>query len=193
MTEFGVSDSTVVFLTVRDLIPRMGLEALLNALNRVQGIRSDWLCLIAGDGQLRKLLEKRAAAMGLQERVKFLGFVPEERLPGLYRVSDCFILPSRELEGFGMVILEAMACGLPVLGSPVGAIPEVLGPFDQDALLAGADDASLARGILSRLDRGRPGRDLALRCRRFAEHFSWPVIVEIVEETILEVIRDSHT
>src|SRR5207249_11624167 len=56
----------------------------------------------------------------------FLGFIPDETLPSYYHAADVFVLPTRELEGFGLVTVEALACGTPVLGTPVGATPEVL-------------------------------------------------------------------
>lgn len=134
--------------TVRRLVKRMGLDDLLRGLSiaRSFGVRAH--LTIAGEGPERAALEDLVRTLGLESEVRFLGRVSDADLPHVYRAADLFVLPTRALEGFGMATLEAMACGVPVLATEVGATPELLRRFD--ALLApvrpGPD--SIALGIL---------------------------------------------
>jgi glycosyltransferase involved in cell wall biosynthesis len=81
--------------------------------------------LICGDGDDRARLEQKAAQLGLRDRVVFAGYISEEEKTDHYRLADAFVMPGRG-EGFGIVYLEAMACGIPVIGSQLDASREVL-------------------------------------------------------------------
>src|SRR5207249_1074080 len=122
----GLSADRSLLLTVRNLEARMGLDTLLDAMARLKARRPSVALLIGGAGSLRAALEAQSQALGLADHVTFLGFVPDEELPRYYQAADLFVLPTRELEGFGLVTIEALACGTPVLGTPVGATPEIL-------------------------------------------------------------------
>lgn len=116
--------------TLRRLVPRMGLERLLRAFAEVRKSARDVSLVIAGDGPLRGSLEALASNLGLAGSVRFEGRVPDEALPRMYAAADAFVLPSAELECFGLIALEAFASGRPVLATPVGAIPEVVGAVE---------------------------------------------------------------
>src|SRR5438132_854951 len=124
--ELGLSADRPIVLTVRNLEARMGLDNLLGAMAVLKARCPSALLLIGGAGSLRGALEAQSQALGLEAHVKFLGFVPDAELPRYYQAADVFVLPTRELEGFGLVTVEALACGTPVLGTPVGATPEIL-------------------------------------------------------------------
>jgi glycosyltransferase involved in cell wall biosynthesis len=98
-----------VFLTVRNLVPRMGLENLIESFSQSRVLREKGLLLIGGRGFLENRLKSKVDSSNLQDSVRFLGYVPDEDLLQVYQASDFFVLPTRELEGFGLVILEAMA------------------------------------------------------------------------------------
>lgn len=115
------------FFTLRRLVPRMGLETMIEAAALLAREQCTFRLVIGGDGPERAGLEALAASRGLNDRVTFLGRVPEDRLTDSFRAADCFILPTRALECFGLIVLEAYACGVPVIGVPVGAIPETVG------------------------------------------------------------------
>jgi phosphatidylinositol alpha-1,6-mannosyltransferase len=101
-------------------------------------------------------LERQVAELGLSEQVRFLGFVPEDDLPDLYRASDLFLLCTREaaerqeVEGFGLVFLEAQACGTPVVGTRTGGIPDAV-KEGEGGWLIGQDDTAALSGLLSQL------------------------------------------
>ena len=161
-------------LTVRRLVPRTGVDGLIAAVARIAPDAPDLRLVVAGTGPLEAEYRRLAAARGLADRIVFTGFVPSERLPALYGAADLFVLPSRALEGFGLATLEAMAAGTPALATPVGGIPEVLGPFGRDFLTTGWDDASIAHALLGWYMRRAELAALRASCRRYVEErFSW--------------------
>lgn len=105
-----------IVLFVGRLVPYKGVDVLLEALSRL-----DAATMIVGDGPQRTALEAQARALGMSERVTFLGSVGDDELAALYRACDVFVLPSvTRQEAFGVVQLEAMAAGKPVVSTDVG-------------------------------------------------------------------------
>jgi len=177
---FGIGAGPVA-LTVRRLVERMGIDLLIRAASEVPGLH----VVIGGDGPLRAELEALAAS--LKVPAKFLGYVRDEDLPALYRSADLFVLPTRALEGFGLVAIEAMACGTPAMGTPVGAIPEVLGPLK--LVFEDSTPQAIAGGI-RRFLAERDG-SLGARCRaHVAAHYDWAKVIERVERVFVEVVRE---
>lgn len=109
-----------VVLYVGRLEPRKGVGTLISAMKDVDGT-----LLVAGSGSMLPVLRNKAKLLGISNRVKFLGTVSYSILPLYYRASDVFVLPSLS-EAFGIVLLEAMASGTPVVGTKVGGIPEIV-------------------------------------------------------------------
>src|SRR5205823_1565667 len=134
----GLEEDGFILFTVRNLVPRMGLSELIDAIPRLRKEIQGLLLLIGGTGPLRSQLEAQ---------VKVLGFIPEARLPDYYRAADLFVLPTAQLEGFGLVTVESLASGTPVLGTPIGATEEILGKLEGSLVAKGADSESLAVGI----------------------------------------------
>ncbi|MCC5877861.1 MAG: glycosyltransferase family 4 protein, partial [Candidatus Sumerlaeia bacterium] len=125
-----------------------GVELALRAFARLPAGCQDWVCHVVGDGDDRERLEKVAGELGASERVTFHGRVSDEELSRLYKSSGIFCLPSAK-EGFGIVYLEAMALGLPILGLRAAAVPEVVDhevtgllsePGDVDVLAKNMED-----------------------------------------------------
>ena len=79
---------------------------------------------------LRSKLETSIKSLDQEHRIKLMGFIPEQDLVPYYESADLVVLPTQALEGFGLVMIEALAFGTPVLGTPVGAIPKILSPKD---------------------------------------------------------------
>jgi len=153
--ELKLPESRTLLFTVRNLVPRMGLENLLEAMTMLGEEQRNLLLLIGGEGQLRPRLEELIRSRGLQDSVQLLGFVPEDQLAKYYQASDLVVLPTLQLEGFGLVTVEALACGTPVVGTPVGAIPEVLSTVDPLLVTEGTDGLSLAKTLRLLLKRFR--------------------------------------
>lgn len=172
-----------VFLTVRNLVPRMGLENLIESFNQSRVLRNKGLLLIGGRGFLEELLKSKVESSSLQDTVHFLGHVPEEDLPLFYQASDFFILPTRELEGFGLVILEAMASGTPVLGTSVGGIPEVIGLFDKRLLFDGTGWQDMRNKLEEVIEKPNTYKFDPQDCRAFVEeNFSWKKMADAFEQ-----------
>lgn len=127
-----------------------GVDVLLEAVSRYETLDPPSVTLIVGDGDERANLEAQAKALGLKS-VRFLGNVLQPALCRLYNIADVSVAPSRS-EGFGLVAVEAMACGIPVVASDVGGLPGIVNESN-GALAAVEDPDSLAQAILGVLRR----------------------------------------
>ena len=190
----GIPVDRPTLLTVRNLETRMGLDTLLEAMVIVARRMPEAQLLLGGAGSLREPLEAQARASGLDKHVTFLGFIPEDDLPRYYQAADAFVLPTRELEGFGLVTAEALACGTPVLGTRVGATPELLEPLDPALLFGGKGPEAMAADLLAFLDRQRrdPAAAAALRtaCARYAAtRYGWDTVTGALEETFTDLVH----
>jgi phosphatidyl-myo-inositol dimannoside synthase len=110
--------------------------------------------VVAGSGDDRARLERRALELAGPDAVRFLGFVPEEELLDLYRLADLYVMPSTQ-EGFGIAYLEAAGCGLRVVGGVGGGSADAVPDERVGALVDPSDGDALAATILAQLDRGR--------------------------------------
>lgn len=187
----GLEPSTPLVVSVRRLVRRMGLDVLLRAAAILSARGVPFMMVIGGDGPERAALEELRAELGLADRVRFLGRVPDDELPDLLRAADVIAVPSRSMEGFGMSTAEGMASGTPVVASDSGASPELLGPVDR-GLLSPAEPAPLAatlEGLL--LDPVRRA-ELGTKCAASARaRFAWPAIVAAVDQ-VYEEVAGSH-
>ncbi|NHN61535.1 MULTISPECIES: glycosyltransferase family 4 protein [Halorussus] len=197
VTPDGGADAETAFLTVRRLSPRMGHGMLLRAFARVARTRPDVHLYVAGDGPLRGDLEARAADLGLADRVTFLGYVPDEDLPRAYATADCFVLPTRRLEGFGLATLEALSSGTPVVATPVGGTTEILSGLDDDDPRVPTDLVVESVGASALADRMAAWADLdpaeraaaGRACRAHAtENYRWERTADALEARYAELV-----
>jgi glycosyltransferase involved in cell wall biosynthesis len=154
------------------LVPEKGVDVLLQA---VAGMRGSWRLSVLGSGPEQGRLESLARRLGLAERVSFEGHISSTRLPAFYRGLDVLVLPSRSrpnwVEQFGRVLIEAMACGVPVLGSSCGEIPGVVG--DAGLLFPEGHEEALRAHLLHLMRDLDAWADLAQRGReRVLGHFT---------------------
>ncbi len=182
------TDRTLL-LSVRRLAARMGLDVLIDAMPAVAARHPDALLLIGGKGPEREKLETLIQDRGLQDHVRLLGFIPDDALAAHYQAADVFVLPTTALEGFGLVTLEALACGVPVIGTPVGATPEILAPLGAGLVASAATPDALARSLLAFLDGPRPEHLSPDRLRRYVcDHYSWDRHVDAVERLYRDLL-----
>ena len=189
--ELKLPSDQIVLFTVRNLEARMGLENLIQAMARLRDDGQNVVLVIGGEGPLRPSLEHLIRKLDLTKRIELLGFIQENVLPKYYQAADLVVLPTQELEGFGLITVEALACGTPVLGTPVGAIPEVLSRVDPDLLTQGTDALSLANGIRKILVRFREEvgerQRIAIRGRKLVEeHYTWDRHARALEAIVEE-------
>ncbi len=143
----GSRDGTVHVLCVASLVPRKGHETLIDALVELSDL--DWRLTCVGSParhpQTVRRLEEKVAAAGLADRVTLAGELGEADLAASYDAADVFVLPTFH-EGYGMVVAEALAHGLPVVSTPTGAIPDLVGA-DAGILVPAGDVMALAEGL----------------------------------------------
>ena len=184
----------MILLTVRNLEPRMGLANLILAMQEVVKALPDILLIIGGTGPLKEELSLLSRRLNLEHHIHFTGFIPEEILPGYYQAADLFVLPTVELEGFGLITLEALASGIPVLGTPVGGTLDILSRLEDRFLFANTSHESISRLIIETCEayQTQPNqwRLDSDRCRQFAEkYYSWDANVAATEDLFLSIIK----
>jgi glycosyltransferase involved in cell wall biosynthesis len=153
-----------ILLSVGHLIERKGHHIAIAALPGLPG----YTLLIAGDGPERSRLVTLSIALGVQNRVKFLGNIPHETLREIYEAADALVLASSR-EGWPNVLLESMACGTPVVASPIWGNPEVVSAPEAGILMASRTPEGVVEAV-EKLFRKLPVRAAT---RAFAERFSW--------------------
>jgi glycosyltransferase involved in cell wall biosynthesis len=184
----GLPPSGTLFFTLRNLEPRMGIDRLLRAVPHVARALPDFMLVVGGQGPLLPSLRALAGDLGIGERVRFTGFIPEDQLVSFYQAADGFVIPTVALEGFGLPVLEALACGTPVLGSRVGAIPELLDPLDSSLLFSEVTPEGISSGILALVS--RPDLDsLRVACREYVlGRYRWELVLEQLERELVEIV-----
>lgn len=159
----------------------MGLENLVSAMAQVRDRHPDILLYIAGKGALAATLQTQITELDLANHVKLLGYVPDEQLPLCYRAANFSVVPTIALEGFGLIVIESLAAGTPVLGTPIGGIPEILKPFSEDLVFEGCNRDQLATGIIEALsgDRSLPSSQ---DCLDYVEaNYNWKEIAQQIK------------
>lgn len=164
-------------LFVGSLQPRKNLKSLLHAWNKIKDEFTDVWFLVAGDAGT----VFRNEAYPNVERVRFLGHVPEDDLPGLYAHAACFVLPSHD-EGFGLSALEAMACGTPVIVSNGGALPETVG--EAGLVFDLSDPDGLPEALREYLGNSRLRSAMIKRGLERAKGFSWERTAKLIQESL---------
>jgi glycosyltransferase involved in cell wall biosynthesis len=186
--QFSLPNDRPVIVAVRRLARRMGLEELLAAIALVRSRAPDVLLAIAGAGPLSEPLRARVAELGLQANVRLLGFVSDETLPLLYRAATLSVVPTTALEGFGLVVVESLATGTPVLVTPIGGLPEVVSRLSPQLVLPGTGPAVLADSLLGAL-MGRLPLPSAEECQSYVrDRFDWAVIAAQVRAVYVETL-----
>jgi len=181
-------------LFVGRLVEKKGLHHLIDALPAVLRERPDVTLTIVGFGPDEPALREQAAAKGLNEAVRFLGAVPQQELPALYRRAALFVAPfvqaaSGDQEGLGLVLVEAIGCGCPVLAGSVPAVRDVLNDEFKHLLVAPGDYAALTACILTMLGNPLAAHDDAQQLRSAViEKFNWNHVSIAYGELLTQVI-----
>lgn len=176
------------------LLPAKGLLILVDALAQIKNEK--WQLLIVGDGPERAAAERRVAEHGLRDRCKFVGAVPYDETPAYFQKIDVLVVPTITTknirEQFGRVIVEAMACKVPVIGSTCGAIPEVIG--DAGMVVPENDPTALAKALQRIINDGNLQKRFAKAGRERVEKlFTWERVAERIYDVYREVLNCRQT
>jgi phosphatidylinositol alpha-mannosyltransferase len=178
----------VHILFVGRLDPRKGVDVLLGAMPEVlERTRGRARLLLVGDSYLRARFE-HSVPSSARRAVRFLGHVPSTDLPGYYAAADIFVSPATGKESFGIVLVEAMASGRPVVASDIPGYRSVITPDVDGVLVPPHDPRSLARAIAHLAGDETLRAELAARGRRRAQDFSWPKVTAQIESYYLELL-----
>lgn len=168
-----------------------GLETLLEAVKLIVGdkrINLNFKMQIVGDGELRPNYEKKVKDLGLENQVEFIGQVSERELINYYQLADVFVLPSiNQGEAFGLVLLEAMACGAPVIASNLPGVRDVFKNGEQGFYFMPGNADELSKRILTILTGNVTADNFSRSARELAEQkYSW----DKVRENLNKVYED---
>jgi glycosyltransferase involved in cell wall biosynthesis len=148
--------------------------------------------LVAGGGELLDEFRAQAASGGIEKRVHFLGRIPHAELPNILRAADLFLLTTEPPESFGIVLIEAMACGLPTIATEYPGVRAVVDDGETGLLTQSGDAAAVADAVRRLIDAGpagrarmgAAGRDKAVRL------WSWPRLVDRMDEAYVASIEE---
>ncbi len=178
----GLGTRPVLF-TIARLVARKGIDTVLDAFARIREAVPDLVYVVAGDGPEAPALAAHAARLGIEESVRFVGAVSDDELPLYYSLGDVFVMPSRseppDVEGFGIVFLEAAACERPVVATRAGGIPDAVADGVTGVLVPPNAPEELAAALVAlfsdparRAELGRRGRE------RVLAEFTWDRVVD---------------
>jgi phosphatidylinositol alpha-1,6-mannosyltransferase len=179
----------ILFVSIGRLQRRKGHDVAIKALAEVRRTVPHIRYLVVGDGTHRPHLEQLTRDLGLTDIVSFAGEVPDDTLPQWYRAADVFLMPNRtdgvDFEGFGIVFLEAAACGLPVIAGQSGGAPEAVLADVTGRLVDGTDVGAVAEAIVALAL--NPGLRVSLgRCglHRVQTEFTWEIAASRVASLV---------
>jgi phosphatidyl-myo-inositol dimannoside synthase len=181
-----------ILLTVTRLYPYKGVDRMLESLPVILRAVPDLKYVVAGTGPDQERLQELSARLGLQAHVTFLGAVPLATILELYNTADLFVMLSREalpdVEGFGLVFLEAAACGLPSLGGRSGGIPDAIDEGKSGWLVDPCDTKEIASTVTELLNSPEKLQRASQVCLTTAPQKTW----ERAADRILEAMFDGN-
>lgn len=183
-SKLGLNGKNMV-LFMGSLYPLKGPHILLKAISKVIKERTDTMFVFAGRGDVNKY-KKLSEEIGVQKYVRFTGYVSEEK-PFYYRAADVFVLPSYE-EIFGIVNLESMACGTPIVASKIGGIPDIVRDGENGLLVPPRDSKALADAIIYLMENKDIREKMGKNGKKKAKDYSWERIAEETEKVYLSLI-----
>jgi len=180
-----------VLLTIARLVPRKGIDDVLGALADVRRSVPDVAYVIAGSGPDRTRLESIVHRNGLESSVRFVGAIADDELPLWYSLGDVFVMPSRseppDVEGFGIVFLEAAACERPVVAARAGGVPDAVADGVSGLLVSPGDALALARAMTELLSDPARRAELGRRARvRVLAELTWDAVADATFAALAE-------
>jgi len=178
--ELGIKENEKVIITVSRLVDKNGVGDLIDGVSKLQ--TTNYKLLILGSGPLEKDLRFKTKNLKLEERVIFLGSVPNEKVPEYLAISDVFVRPSLS-EGLGNSFLEAMAAGVPVVGTNVGGIPDFLAEGETGLFCEARNPKSIAEKIKTILENNALRDIIVVNAKKLVEEkYDWKIISGKMEQ-----------
>jgi phosphatidylinositol alpha-mannosyltransferase len=173
-------------LFVNRLEPRKGFVVMVDAFRRLATAHPDILLVVAGDGPERDAIRRLPSSA--RERVVMLGNVPHDRLPSIHAACDVFCAPATGRESFGIVLVEALSAGLPVVASDIPGYREVVHDGVDGLLVRPGDPDAVVRAVERLLEDADLSKRLSEAGRKAARRFSWETVVKEIEVVYWEVV-----
>lgn len=186
--QLGLSPNQPLLFCIRRLVRRMGIDRLIHAMTDVVRVHPNVQLFIGGDGPMRAEYEELIRRLGLTANVRLLGRITNEELVQYYQAADISIVPTLTLEGFGLITVESLACGTPVLGTPYGGTKEILHRISDDLMFEDGTSKAMSRKIIDVLNGESflPSREA---CREHVlNRYTWNRVAEAVTEVFAEEI-----
>ena len=180
-SELGLSEKKVI-VSVGRLVHRKGQDVLIEAMPGILREVPEAHILMIGEGPYRSYLENRVKALGLHERITFIGRIQYADLPKYICVGDLFVMPSRsrlaglEVEGLGIVYLEASACGLPVIAGNSGGAPDAVLEGETGLVVDGTRKSEVAAAVVELLSDPDRSKAMGIRGRQWIiQEWRWEI------------------
>jgi glycosyltransferase involved in cell wall biosynthesis len=187
--KLGLPKNDTIILSVRRLVYKNGLNTLIEAASHLVRKRHNILFLLVGTGPDRGFIEKRIKELRLSNNVKLAGLAADEQLPYYYNAADCFVIPSSSGEGLPMVLLEAMACGLPLISTISGGTAEIIREDVNGFLAPPRDSEALAKAIIKAISSREANLAIGKENRRTIEkRFTWDNNMEQLKKIYKEYL-----
>ena len=185
--KLGLPLNKKILISIGNLVDVKGHTYLIDAMRIVLKKRNDVILVIVGSGSLKEPLQKKTRELGLDGKILFVGQKKHEEIPLWMNACDVFVLPSL-CESFGVVIIEALACGKPVVATCVGGIPEIIAEKDFGILVKPVCPLSLSEGLLEAIERKWVRSKISL----YAKKYSWANIVQNILKVYNDVLTASN-
>lgn len=184
----GIHNAENIILFVGVLRAFKGVDILIRAMQLIVKEIQNTQLMIVGEGEMRVELEKLTKKLGLERNIVFTGFINETLKPIYYKAADIFCLPSvTTQEIFGIVNLEAMACGVPIVASRIGGIPDVVKNGKNGLLVPPKDHNALANAIIYLLKNEDIRQKMGREGKKIVKGYTWEKITEAME-TVYELV-----
>lgn len=186
LEELNIPPGSRVVGVVARLVPAKDIRLFLDTADRIRREQSDVFFLVVGEGPLREDLQDHASRLGLSDHVVFTGL--RHDVPDLVSAMDCFLLTSKA-EGFAIVVLESMAAGVPVVGTRVGGVEDIIRSPEEGFLVAPGDGEELTKAVLRVLGDSSLAETLKVKGRQRARDFRIEAVVEDLSRAYRELLE----
>ena len=190
-SNLAIDQADLVLITVGRLAPVKRYDHAILAVANLRQVGFPATLLMVGDGPERSKLECLATDLGLQQHVRFEGFRSGIAIVERLRAADLQLCTS-EFENWSLALLEGLACGVPVVGTPYGGTARLLAPVDPSLVLPDGEVDTLVRRVIDLTADHDQLRRIGRRAREYATKFDWENVVRDIEQFLLKVVKDGE-